>query len=813
MDVMDEITEDELDDLLDDSKPFLNTLEKISETPLDKEFDEFISGNVQEDEVKDDFEELPSKNELRIMTSIQDPPTDLEMKPLPKHLEYAFLEENSLLPVVISALLKQNEKERLVSVLKNHKEAFAWKKSDILRISPSFCKHKINFEDDVALIMRTKLGLDNLSFDDLYNNLRVFEHDIKGTTASSSTTQNVAFVSTDNTSSTNDINDDDIEEIDLKWQVAMISTRIKKFYKRTRRKLQFDTEDPVGFDKTKVECFSCYKIRHFARDCIAKGNQDSRRRDVGYYGKKARDNGRRPAYQDDSKALVTIDGEDIHWPGHVKEDTQNYGMIAYFLAIQVLTMGLLNTQLSANDKFGLGYGDYRYGTILSYENEVLQSVFMNKKSDIEDTPVNDRYAARMHATLADESDFKPSEYASCESNFSVEPTTSMAEPVENAPKVVCEPKMWTDAPIIEDNEVLAVPEKTTAEEEDEVEVPSAPTPPSPTTEPSPPPQEPITTLPQAQPAPPSSPPQELPTTTSESYMTILNTLMETYATFPKKKDDDNAAIKEVSAAEPVVFDDEEVTMTMAQTLIKMKAEQARLLHEQMAKRLHDEEVEQAAAREKQEKDDLEKAKVLQQQYLDKQENINWNIVVEQMQEKHLDNVRKYQSLKRKPISVAQAKKNMIVYLKNMAGYKMEHFKGMTYDKVRPIFEREYNKVQTLFKPDKDVEEPTKKRVAKETLLQESFKKLKVVEVLNSHSTQDTSTDYPKEISEEDVKNMLEIIPVSEFKVEALQVKYPLIDWEIYSEGSRTYWKIIRVGGITQAYQSFEDMLKILTKKI
>nr|GFC36752.1 leucine-rich repeat protein [Tanacetum cinerariifolium] len=39
------------------------------------------------------------------------------------------------------------------------------------------------------------------------------------------------------------------------------------------------------------------------------------------------------------------------------------------------------------------------------------------------------------------------------------------------------------------------------------------------------------------------------------------------------------------------------------------------------------------------------------------------------------------------------------------------------------------------------------------------------------------------------------------------VKYPLIDWEIHSEGSRTYWKIIRVSGITEAYKSFEDMLK------
>nr|GFA04560.1 ribonuclease H-like domain-containing protein [Tanacetum cinerariifolium] len=160
---------------------------------------------------------------------------------------------------------------------------------------------------------------------------------LHGTTALSSNTQNVAFMSAENTSSTNDvstaysvsspsvlksqkegslsytdeINDDDMEEMDLKWQVAMISMRIKKFHKRTKRKLRFDTKDSVGFDKTKVECFNCYKIGYFARDYRTKGNQDSKRRDAGYNKNKTKDNGRRPAYHDDSKSLVTIDGEDI----------------------------------------------------------------------------------------------------------------------------------------------------------------------------------------------------------------------------------------------------------------------------------------------------------------------------------------------------------------------------------------------------------------------------------------------------------------------------------------------------------------------
>nr|GFC35800.1 hypothetical protein [Tanacetum cinerariifolium] len=55
---------------------------------------------------------------------------------------------------------------------------------------------------------------------------------------------------------------------------------------------------------------------------------------------------------------------------------------------------------------------------------------------------------------------------------------------------------------------------------------------------------------------------------------------------------------------------------------------------------------------------------------------------EEVQEKHLDSIRKYQNLKKKPVSVAQARKNMIIYLKNMAGYKMKFFRRMTYDKLK-----------------------------------------------------------------------------------------------------------------------------------
>ncbi|GJX80016.1 reverse transcriptase domain-containing protein [Tanacetum coccineum] len=68
-------------------------------------------------------------------------------------------EEVALCKVIISALLEADEKKRLVSVYKNHKEAFAWKMSDILGISLSFCKNKINFEDDAKLVIQRQRQL------------------------------------------------------------------------------------------------------------------------------------------------------------------------------------------------------------------------------------------------------------------------------------------------------------------------------------------------------------------------------------------------------------------------------------------------------------------------------------------------------------------------------------------------------------------------------------------------------------------------------------------------------------------------------
>ncbi|GJW92829.1 reverse transcriptase domain-containing protein [Tanacetum coccineum] len=86
--------------------------------------------------------------ELKTIKSSIDDPSELKLKDLSSHLEYAFLEETNKLPVIITKSLKDDEKVRLLKVLKSHKRAIAWKISDIKGIDPQFCTHKILMEDD-----------------------------------------------------------------------------------------------------------------------------------------------------------------------------------------------------------------------------------------------------------------------------------------------------------------------------------------------------------------------------------------------------------------------------------------------------------------------------------------------------------------------------------------------------------------------------------------------------------------------------------------------------------------------------------------
>ncbi|GKB86113.1 ribonuclease H-like domain-containing protein [Tanacetum coccineum] len=338
--------------------------------------------------------------------------------------------------------------------------------------------------NNIALIMRNKEGIDELDIDDLYNNLKVFEAHIKGSSGSSSNSQNVAFLSAEDTNSSNEVNtangsnspqldDEDLEQIDydyleemdLKWQVAMLSMRVKRFYKKTGRRLNFNSKEPVGFDKTKVECFNYHRRGHFARECRAPPNQGNRNGDARY---RSRDNTGRTVLVVTSDALVVQDNALIvqdrlgyDWSYVAQDELTEFALMTYTLnfsesdtelglesveaqlivhqknevvyeeKIVVLEFKvkdksnaiarlknqldqtlrekedlkaklkqfetssknlnkLINSQLSAKDKTGLGYG-YQLNENDSSGSEVVNSVIDSRSSDGDDNQTNDRF--------------------------------------------------------------------------------------------------------------------------------------------------------------------------------------------------------------------------------------------------------------------------------------------------------------------------------------------------------------------------------------------------------------------------------------
>ncbi|GKF56999.1 plastid delta12-fatty acid acetylenase, partial [Tanacetum coccineum] len=99
------------------------------------------------------------------------------------------------------------------------------------------------------------------------------------------------------------IHPSDIEEIDLRWEMAMLTMRARRFLKNTRRKLTVNYTKTIGFDKSKVECYNCHKKGYFARECRAPRNQENRNRE----------NTRRvmPVETTTSNALVSCDGSGV----------------------------------------------------------------------------------------------------------------------------------------------------------------------------------------------------------------------------------------------------------------------------------------------------------------------------------------------------------------------------------------------------------------------------------------------------------------------------------------------------------------------
>ncbi|GKB47669.1 ribonuclease H-like domain-containing protein, partial [Tanacetum coccineum] len=170
---------------------------------------------------------------------------------------------------------------------------------------------------------KNKPDLDTMSFDDLYNNFKIAEQEVKGTTSSSSSlsSQNMAFVSSP--SSTNEVNtaygvstantqvspaSTQVSNCYRGFEVALalLSMMTRRFFQKLGRKITINGST-AGYDKSKVECFNCHKMGYFARECRGPRNQDSRN--------KNQDSSRRTVNVEEtsSKAMVAIDGAGFDW--------------------------------------------------------------------------------------------------------------------------------------------------------------------------------------------------------------------------------------------------------------------------------------------------------------------------------------------------------------------------------------------------------------------------------------------------------------------------------------------------------------------
>nr|GEW09852.1 hypothetical protein [Tanacetum cinerariifolium] len=183
----------------------------------------------------------------------------------------------------------------------------------------------------------------------------------------------------------------------------------------------------------------------------------------------------------------------------------------------------------------------------------------------------------------------------------------------------------------------------------------------------------------------------------------------------------------------------------------------------------------------QEQIDIQVAREIEQQMIreDQRRNENNETIAKYLQEY-------YQFATEFPIGERIELINDLVKYQDNYAKVLKHFKGMTLEEIKEKFDPVWKQIQD-FIPIGSKEESERFKRKGVSLEQDSAKMVKT----------------SKEVPEEKLKEIMELIPVEEVYVEALQVKYPIIDWEVHTEGERSYWKIIRMGGSTSQWKLYD----------
>nr|GEY75868.1 reverse transcriptase domain-containing protein [Tanacetum cinerariifolium] len=182
-------------------------------------------------------------------------------------------------------------------------------------------------------------------------------------------------------------------------------------------------------------------------------------------------------------------------------------------------------------------------------------------------------------------------------------------------------------------------------------------------------------------------------------------------------------------------------------------------------------------------------------------DIDWDAVIDYVKQKSMGNqyIKRYYGMKKKPQTEGEARKNMMSYLKNTAGYKMDFFKGMLYDKIRPIFQARFDaNMRFLFKTKEEIEEEDQEIIKSinETPTQKAAKRKK----LNKEAQKAKDLKKHLEIvNDEDDDVFIESTPLGR--------KVPVVDYQIVMINNKPRYKIIKVDETHQLYISFKILLK------